>query len=245
MSLGDSDIKAHKRVFYDPSTLLGDYLYVKEECSDPMFSFDDLIHKTSIEENCEAVFNQLNSIDLGGERLGENGPFVSINRGDIEKEGVKTYEDFKANALEEKLHETKKENISNFANESGKENANNLINKNHKIKYGKIKGGKIKYVEKELKRLISLENYKSFESFITLMVVNMEINGVDMVEVESDVDVFIIRKDEDIYIFISDQICGEECEITKHLSKLKRNIRNELKRIDESRDSKKSFCGVL
>lgn len=108
---------------------------------------------------------------------------------------------------------------------------NEIEQKMNIVKYGRFIGNKVKIETKNLDYVVSIENYKQMKAILLLLIVNMKLNNYDLIEVRSDLDVFLIKHEDDIVVFVHDQISKQDTENIKKLTKLRAEIQAEVKEL--------------
>lgn len=143
---------------------------------------------------------------------------------------VKTFEQLsdtqkvKMNAIIDNLKEEKNIETENIE-------VKNIENKKNIVKYGRFMGHKIKFEEKKLDYVVSVRNYEQMTSILILLIMNMKMNGYDTIEVRSELDIFIMKYDNDIVVFMHDQVCKEDIKEVKMMSNLRMDIQKEMKNL--------------
>lgn len=116
-------------------------------------------------------------------------------------------------------------------NKFNKVEVNGINDEENIVRYGRLVGNKLAIETKRLDYTLSIENYKQLKAILLILIVNMKINDFDIVEVRSNLDVFIMKCGDDILVLMHDQVTKADTGHIQKICKLRAKIQEELKEL--------------
>ncbi|KAM0674449.1 hypothetical protein GVAV_002062 [Gurleya vavrai] len=174
----------------------------------------------------------IKNIDIDIDEVSNEIEMKNIDDNDYNNENIKAIDE-----KFEKVCEDTNENSEGLINQlSTAIKEENLIIKNidqnekekNQIFYGKLNEKKL-YIKKEkLNFHVTIENLPHLFNFLSLVVVKMYVNKQDFVEIRSELDLCIIRKNDDFTFLLFDQVCIDDLKMFSEITKLKKFVKDNL-----------------
>lgn len=93
------------------------------------------------------------------------------------------------------------------------------------IRYGRFIDGRLNVARKRLNMAVGLDSLHVLANFAILVLILMETNSYDVLEVTSNVDILFVKKESDVFIYLTDVVSKKDLQCFRNINGLRSMIK--------------------